>query len=210
MSETDGNELTPRDAARGFTHRLQLAPGLTLERWVAVGQRLARIGSASAWWLGDWLLYGQRTYGQRYKVALEESQLDYQTLRNYAWVAGRFDVSRRRDRLSFQHHAEVAARPEAEQDLWLARAEREHWSRNELRRQLRCARLQRGEGAARPRDDVVVRVEVPGSREQRWRDAATVAEQELIDWIASAVDEAAEATLGEAEGGAAVDQTGAP
>ncbi len=32
-----------------------------------------------------------------------------------AWVARRFPVSRRRDTVSFQHHAEVAALPEPEQ-----------------------------------------------------------------------------------------------
>ena len=41
--------------------------------------------------------------------------LDYQTLRNYAWVARRFAMSRRRDTLSFGHHAEVPALPEPEQ-----------------------------------------------------------------------------------------------
>jgi hypothetical protein len=41
---------------------------------------------------------------------------------NYAWVARRFAMSRRRDTLSFGHHAEVAALPEPEQDFWLREA----------------------------------------------------------------------------------------
>jgi hypothetical protein len=49
-------------------------------------------------------------------------------------------MSRRRDKLSFQHHAEVAPLPEPDQDLWLNRAERLGWSLSELRRQLRNAR----------------------------------------------------------------------
>ena len=36
---------------------------------------------------------------------------------------GRFDLSRRRDKLSFGHHAELAALPEHEQDEWLDQAE---------------------------------------------------------------------------------------
>ena len=50
-------------------------------------------------------------------------QLDYQTLRNYAWVARRFPAGRRRAGVSFAHHAEVARLPEPEQDYWLRRAE---------------------------------------------------------------------------------------
>jgi hypothetical protein len=170
--------------------------GLSYEHWVEVGRRLAGVASASAWWLGDWLLYGQRTYGDRYKAAIQATQLDYQTLRNYAWGARSFDVSRRRDSLSFQHHAELAGRPEPEQELWLQRAERAHWSRNELRRQMRRARLERPAPGTPRNRDVVVRVEVPDGREQRWRRAATMAEQGFLEWITSIVDAAAEETLG--------------
>jgi hypothetical protein len=66
-----------------------------------------------------------------------QTSLDYQTLRNYAWVARRFNLSRRRDALSFAHHAEVAALPDPEQDYWLRKAESESWSRNKLRREVR-------------------------------------------------------------------------
>jgi hypothetical protein len=40
--------------------------------------------------------------------------LDYQTLRNYAAVARRFELSRRRDNLSFHHHAELCALSESQ------------------------------------------------------------------------------------------------
>ncbi len=89
---------------------------LPFEAWLAVGTQLAAVAASSAWCLGDWLAYGQAAYAGRYQEAIEQTGLEYQTLRNYAWVAGRFELSRRRDTLSFGHHAEVAALPEPEQD----------------------------------------------------------------------------------------------
>src|SRR4051794_19031911 len=124
----------------GTTSRLQLENDMTFESWLVIGRRLSRITNASPLWLGDWLIYGRRAYGERYKAALDVTDLDYQTLRNYAWVARSFPVSRRRDSLSFQHHAEVASLPEPEQDLWLKRADGAQWSKTELRRRVAAER----------------------------------------------------------------------
>jgi hypothetical protein len=161
---------------------------MSFNEWTAVGCRLAHVSSASAWALGDWLLFGQRAFGRRYRIALQETNLDYQTLRNYAWVAGRFDPSRRRDALSFQHHAEVASMTEAEQDLWLRRAETSRWSRNEMRRRLRTHR-------AAPQDpapsSVVMRFEVTPECQRRWRLAAESQQLPLGDWLRTVADAAA-------------------
>jgi hypothetical protein len=194
-------ERAPRGgrAACATTGTVQLASALRLPdamafgAWMAIGCRIAQISNASAWWLGDWVVYGQRAYGQRYKAALEATQLDYQTLRNYAWVSRRFETSRRRENLSFQHHAEVAALPEAEQNLWLGRTERLRWSRNEPRRRLRTERRP----ALTTSDDrpVTIRVQVTTARGRRWRQAAAAAEQTLVEWLAMAMDAAAAAAL---------------
>jgi hypothetical protein len=178
--------------ARGMS----LRAGLQFDEWRRAGSQIARISSASAWWLGDWVNYGEQAYGSRYRAALEVTALDYKTLRNYAWVARRFELARRRDSLSFQHHAEVAGLAPAEQELWLARADRQHWSRNELRRRLAADRARRGERSLS--HPLVLRMEIAAVREQRWRAAATCAEQDLSDWIAAAADDAADATLSEA------------
>lgn len=84
------------------------------------------------------------------KAAVEQTALVYQTLRNYAWVARRFPVSRRRDSLSFGHHAETAALPEPEQDFWLRKAAEQHWSRNQLRREIRASLRERRTAIALP------------------------------------------------------------
>jgi hypothetical protein len=182
-----------REMARVTPSGLQIPTGTDYDAWMTMGRRITGVANACSWCLGDWLVYGEQEFGSRYKAALRATSLDYQTLRNYAWVARRFDASRRRDNLSFQHHAEVVSLPDAHQDLWLRRAERDRWSRNELRRQLRSERQQRRALTA----ETVVRlqVEVSKTRENRWKLAAQVADQPLSEWLAALGDAAAEAAL---------------
>ncbi|MFD8733536.1 LmbU family transcriptional regulator [Streptomyces sp. NPDC059618] len=132
-----------------------LPPNLPERSWERIGANLRELVNSSAWWLADWLLYGEATYGwRRYKEAIERTGLDYQTLRNYAWVARRFEHHRRRDSLSFAHHAEVTRLSPPEQDYWLRRAEQQKWSRNELRRAVRAGlAAQSDEAGIRPAAD---------------------------------------------------------
>jgi hypothetical protein len=112
----------------------------SLHLWEHIGRRIISIVDSSAWWVADWLVYGEDSFPDRYAEAIRGTDLNYQTLRNYAWVARRIEQRRRRDALSFAHHAEVASLKQAEQDYWLLRAERQGWSRNRLRGEVRTAR----------------------------------------------------------------------
>jgi hypothetical protein len=109
---------------------LVLDDRLPYAKWQAIGERLTAQAKATSWWLGDWLAFGEDHYGARYADAIERTGLEYKTLRNYAVVARRFGVSRRRDTLSFQHHAELCAMVDSDQDRWLDVAERYRWSRS--------------------------------------------------------------------------------
>jgi hypothetical protein len=113
------------------------------QRWALIGEQLFAVSESSVWWIADWLAYGETTFRERYREAIQKTSLNYQTLRNYAWVARRFDLSRRRDSLSFGHHAEVAALERPEQDFWLRKAEEFGWSRNRLRLQVRTSLRER-------------------------------------------------------------------
>lgn len=128
---------------------LQLPNKLPFDKWLNIGRQLSDICTSSAWCLGDWLVYGEDAYAGRYRDAIEQTSLDYQTLRNYAWVVKRFSLPRRRDMLSFGHHAEVAALPEPEQDFWLRKAEELHWSVKQLRREVRTSLTERSAGGDR-------------------------------------------------------------
>ena len=59
---------------------------------------------------------------------------------NMVYVASRFDMRRRRQNLSWSHHAELAALDPDQQDYWLDRAESERLSVRCLREEVRRAR----------------------------------------------------------------------
>jgi N6-adenosine-specific RNA methylase IME4 len=96
----------------------------TFDDWQACGHVLRRIEGAVQLWIGDWLKFGKR-YGETYTQAVEATGMKDQTLMNYAYVASRIEISRRRENLSFAIHAEVAPLEPAQQDRILDRAEHE-------------------------------------------------------------------------------------
>lgn len=166
-------------------------PLMPLDTWKELGATIGKYANASNWWLGDWLAFGKVKYGRRYKEGVVLTGLDYQTLRNYASVARRFEPSRRRDTLSFQHHADLCALPNHEQERWLDAAEEHRWSRADLRRRLRAGRRSRA-AAAR---DVQLGLVLTAPREQRWRAAASRSDCALLPWIMQVVDDAATTAL---------------
>jgi len=105
----------------------------SFEDWDRAGAFLQQASGAVLWWVGDWLNYGERKWGEMYAQAVAATGYDEQTLRNAKWVAGAFDLSRRRDKLPYTHHAEVAAMPSEQADRLLDRAESEGLSKREVR-----------------------------------------------------------------------------
>lgn len=114
------------------------------EEWAEVGERLKLLGRAVNFWLGDWVNYGEAQYGEKYAQALEATDLEYQTLRNVAYVCGRVEASRRVASLSWSHHVEVAPLESGEQSEALATAVQEGWTVRELRRAVTAVRVQQG------------------------------------------------------------------
>jgi len=107
---------------------------IDFEEWARDGHRLGIAGRGASWWVGDWLNYGEAKYGERYTRAAEITGYEVQTLMNLAYVASRFAVSRRRENLSWSHHAVLASLPPTEQEAWLDRVAAEGISVKELRR----------------------------------------------------------------------------
>lgn len=69
--------------------------------------------------------FGERRYGER-KALVESEDWDgpaFQTCMNAGQVASGFETSRRREALSFRHHAEVTSLPTDWQDRLLDEAE---------------------------------------------------------------------------------------
>lgn len=109
---------------------------MSFEQWQAAGAQLQQMGRAVNFWLGDWITYGESRYGEKYAQAVEVTGLEHQTLMNMVSVAKRVDPERRRDTLSWSHHAEVASLPPAQQEEWLDRAEQEGMTVARLRSRL--------------------------------------------------------------------------
>jgi hypothetical protein len=208
---------------------IDLPRQLPYEKWLSIGRQLAAVSTSSAWCLGDWLAYGEDAYSGRYRDAIDQTSLDYQTLRNYAWVARRFSLSRRWETLSFAHHAEVAGLPDPEQDFWLRKAEEESWSRNKLRQEVRASLAERATGADQDAADgnhgdapstvgmrdagaigagpqpaavreALIQVELSPEQMQSCQIVAVRLGHSIEEWAAAALDQAARAELGPRNG----------
>jgi hypothetical protein len=188
-SDADGQVVATRIG-------LRLSGTLSYDNWQRTGSQISKLADLSSWCLGDWLAYGECQYTSRYRRAVEIVGLNYQTLRNYAWVARRFDLSRRRDNLSFQHHMEVAKLPPAEQDRWLDLAAEHRWTTSELRRQVR-EREAAADGNSRAVGTLLPRIKADRERITRWRDAAEQANMDFLSWMTTTLDLAASNALGE-------------
>ncbi|HXB63453.1 MAG TPA: hypothetical protein VNV42_01125 [Solirubrobacteraceae bacterium] len=167
--------LTPTSWSCNTTHSLDL------REWSEHGRRLGGIGRAVAWWIGDWLRYGNVQFGERYARASRITGYDVQTLMNMVYVATHFEISQRRENLSWSHHAEVCALPADERERWLELAQREHLSVRCLREELRRVRRLASDRSA-PDDDRSPRLAAPQAHGEQDADLARngVANQERI------------------------------
>jgi hypothetical protein len=121
---------------------------ISFPEWIEHGRRLGRMGRGIGWWIGDWLRFGNAAYGERYAPAVRATGYDRQSLMNMVYVASSIEPERRREDLSWSHHAEIAALEPDEQDRWLERAERDRLSVRCLREAIRTER--RGAKAGEP------------------------------------------------------------
>jgi hypothetical protein len=157
--------------------------------WSKRGREIAAKVNNACWEIGDWILEAEAKWGDRYRDAAEITGLAEATLRQYAYVAKRYELSMRIDKLSFQHHQMVAAIPEEAAQEWLELAESEQWSVRDLQAALKTVRqLPPGQ------PEVVVtvfKVTVPNEHEQRWRVAAETRGLGVEEWIVAVADEAA-------------------
>ena len=119
--------------------------------WLTTGRRLGAIGRCSQWWVGDWVRYGTSKWGEKYAEAARVTGYDVASLRNMAWVASRFDLSLRSDKLTWSHHVLVAPLDTDAQKEWLERACKERLSVADLRLELRAAGNLERKASSQPR-----------------------------------------------------------
>lgn len=144
---------------QGSTGPIAWTPSEDLDanEWATAGRRIGAVGRCIQWLLGDWIAYGNERFGERYARASKITGYDPQTLMNMVYVASRFEISRRRENLSWSHHETIAALDHDDQDRWLDQAEANRWSVADLRMMLRVSRR---EGA---REEAEAEGEPPGA-----------------------------------------------
>jgi site-specific DNA-methyltransferase (adenine-specific) len=128
--------------------RLGLTPlgDPTYTDWQECGAFIRETEKSVQFWIGDWLNFGEKQWGKRYEEGIQQTGLEYQTLRDYKWVAAHIPVSYRNDKLSYHHHREVASLPPEKQVALLQQAASEHWSlvklkQEKYRRNLEAVRI---------------------------------------------------------------------
>jgi len=115
----------------------------TFEEWQNCGDFLKQAERSVQFWIGDWLNYGEKKYGETYSQALEITDYEEGTLRDAKWVSSKVPLSLRNDNLEFNHHRAVAPLKPEEQKFWLAKAEEEHLSVSDLRHEIKQERLEK-------------------------------------------------------------------
>ncbi len=88
------------------------------DEWEKCGSFIQRVEGAVQFWIGDWLNYGEKAYGEKYAQAVSEQQQG--AWENYAWVANAIETSIRIEDLTWSHHLQVAKfsdTPEIQREL---------------------------------------------------------------------------------------------
>lgn len=159
---------------------LDIPKDQTFDDWLVMGRRLCAGQRVVNWWIGDWWAAGSHRYGERAKAAAEGIfGKEFKTLANAASVCRAFESSRRREALSWSHHAEVAGLDPNKADAILTKAEEEGWSKKDVRRAVMVHRIETG--SIQPReDDDPEHTELVGIC-QRWNRASVAARQSFLE-----------------------------
>lgn len=112
---------------------LILPPDIPYDECEALAAMMGQLHRTSAWIIGDLLNHIERVYGETYAQAAEATGLSKGALMNYTSVCAHIPRSRRRARVPFSTHMEVAYLEPAEQERWLREAEQNRWTKEELR-----------------------------------------------------------------------------
>lgn len=137
-SAKDTGELIPIKTGLGLPGAvsrvgLELPDNLTFEQWEGIGSTLNSVEGSIQWWLGDWLNFGERRYGEMYSQAMDATERSYDSLAQAKWISKSYEFCDRSQNLSWKHHREAASLPESERSTMLERAEAEGWTTRELR-----------------------------------------------------------------------------
>src|SRR5579864_5577058 len=99
----NGQSLLPIDKEFEIPDPFKITPfGLkvvgnpTYEEWVECGRKLKLSRESIHFWIGDWLLYGEQRWGDKYALGEKLTGFSYQTLANDKSTAAAIPLEKRR------------------------------------------------------------------------------------------------------------------
>lgn len=116
---------------------LHLPTEMTSSEYEALGAFLGKALKDLQFAIGDYLLEGERRFGQEAYQLQESLGISAESKAQYVRVSQAIERPRRRQELSWSHHRAVCALGEESQDEWLERAVENQWSKAELEAHLR-------------------------------------------------------------------------
>lgn len=95
----------------------------SLEDYQRIGETLQRMERAVQFWVGDWMRFGERKWGESYTQAIEATGYTYQALADMKYVADRFLPETRKEGIPFSIYRELAPLPLEKAEALLKDAE---------------------------------------------------------------------------------------
>lgn len=93
---------------------------MPFEKWAQAGANLRMLQGEIRWRIGEWLVYGERHYGQDIFQVLDMwDEYSRSSLANMKYTYLAFPGVRRRTGVSWSSHAEIRNLPTKEQEQWL-------------------------------------------------------------------------------------------
>lgn len=146
---------------------------ITYDRAESLAAFFGTLRDASAWAIGDLLVYAEAVYGVNEMAQIAESTgRAPDQVGRYMRVSGKVDRAQRRRELSWTHHRIVASLVPAEQTHWLDKAVQKRWTSGELQEQLsadsgpRAGNSEQGGGGS---GGAVVAMELETAARDLWR-----------------------------------------
>lgn len=120
---------------------LVLPDNLTFDAWRKLGGNIGKVKTGLQWIIGDWVNAMKQDWGNTYEMAIQLTGMKYERLANLASICKTYEFSSRQEKLTFKHHTAVAKYPKEKRDEILAYAATFDLSVEDLRKEIRMARL---------------------------------------------------------------------
>jgi hypothetical protein len=128
---------------------LDLPDSTTFDEWLEVGTRLRAMEQSVWWWIGDWLLFGEHTFAERFAKAVELTGHSPELLKEARKVAAAYPTDERREGVSWSHYRIASSLPAVQRRDIIRQAEAHDWTCRDTRHAVAriAAGIEEGEGA---------------------------------------------------------------